>query len=799
MNAQRRIPVLIALGDFASGVVSWGFRLRDAFAVHPRYEILLVNCRVTGNNIGRFDVAAPSDAAVRAVCADRAPAVVVPNFVWDIFPIAAELAETGAELRTIGFCRADSEEEYYAPLAWFDPVIAQFVAVSPECGRRLGERLPHRAGDITVLPTGVWVPERLERVWSARPIRLVYGGRIVQQQKRVMDFVPLAEKLLERRVDFVFDIIGAGRQLAELRTALEQVPHGGRVRLLDRVPPEAMPRVWAEHDIFIQTSDFEGTSNSMLESMACGTVPVITRTESGVAGVIEENANGMLVPIGEMDVMADVIAALAQQPERIAVMGRAAHETARLYSMESYVARFSEVLDRALAMPGPRRPADRPLEPSRPFEGIGLFREDTAQTLAPAGVPCREEDRHLAHATEPRPGISSPAAPADAKRLLIAFPSPVRGGAEDYTLTIARAARARGWEVTAGFPYRHTTDSLVRDFRSLGAHYHPLEICELGNKRGQAKPRKRITRTLRYLRRFKPGAVLLELPGAQFGFGPLLACAVTKTPVVAVYQLVRDDIVYGPLRRSLYRMLLRRRLRCVAVSEHNRDLLCRLFGVGASGIHVVPNGVNLDRFKHAEAERAKARQRVREELGFPAETRLLLTVGRLAGQKGYDVLIPAVAHIAATFPDVRFIWAGDGPWEKRLREMAAAYRVEEYVRFLGVRGDIPDLLAACDLFVHPSRHEGQPFSLLESMAAGLPIVATRASGIPEIIEHERHGLLCAVDDIASLRDAVIDALRRPGAMQEMAAAARERVQAFTEAAMIEMTFALIEEARERQS
>jgi len=269
--------------------------------------------------------------------------------------------------------------------------------------------------------------------------------------------------------------------------------------------------------------------------------------------------------------------------------------------------------------------------------------------------------------------------------------------------------------------------------------------------------------------------------------------------VVAVYQLVRDDIVYGPLRRSLYRMLLRRRLRCVAVSEHNRDLLCRLFGVGASGIHVVPNGVNLDRFKHAEAERAKARQRVREELGFPAETRLLLTVGRLAGQKGYDVLIPAVAHIAATFPDVRFIWAGDGPWEKRLREMAAAYRVEEYVRFLGVRGDIPDLLAACDLFVHPSRHEGQPFSLLESMAAGLPIVATRASGIPEIIEHERHGLLCAVDDIASLRDAVIDALRRPGAMQEMAAAARERVQAFTEAAMVEMTFALIEEARERQS
>lgn len=775
MNAKRRIPVLIALGDFASGVVSWAFRLRDAFAEHPRYEILLMNCRVTGNNIGRFDIAAPSDAAVRAACRDHAPAVVVPNFVWDIFPIATELAETGPELRTIGFCRADSEEEYYTPLAWFDSVIAQFVAVSPECGRRLGERLPHRAGDITVLPTGVWVPERLDRAWSAHPIRLVYGGRIVQQQKRVMDFVPLAEKLLERRVDFVFDIIGAGRQLAELRAAMEQVPHGGRVRFLDRVPPDAMPQVWAEHDIFIQTSDFEGTSNSMLESMAHGTVPVITRTESGVAGVIQENVNGILVPIGNMDAMAEVISALARQPERIEVMGRAAHETARRFSMENYVARFSEVLDRALAMSPPRRPADHPLKPPQPFEGIALTHVCDA-----------------AHeTTETRPL-------AGAKRLLIAFPSPVRGGAEDYTLTIARAARARGWEVIAGFPYRHTTESLVRDFRSLGVLYHPLEICELGDKRGQAKPRKRITRTLRYLRRFKPDAVLLELPGAQFGFGPLLACAITKTPVVAVYQLVRDDIVYGPLRRWFYRMLMRRRLRWVAVSEHNRDLLCRLFGVPAADIHVVPNGVDPARFVRTADERTATRRRVREELGFPEQTRLLLTVGRLAEQKGYDVLIPAVAHIAAAFPDVRFIWAGEGPWEKRLRDMTEAYRVEEYVRFLGVRGDIPDLLAASDLFIHPTRHEGQPFSLLEAMAAGLPIVATRASGIPEVIEHERHGLLCAVDDIASLRDTVIDALRRPETMQQMAAAARERVQAYTEAAMIEQTLALLEAARRRR-
>lgn len=777
MSAPARIPVIIALGDFASGVVSWAFRLRDAFANHPRYEILLMNCYVTGNRIGRFDLEATSDSALRTVLAERAPAIVVPNFVWDAFPVCVEVVAAGAQLRTIGFCRADSEDEYYAPLDWFEPAIARFVAVSPECGKRLSERLPARSKDITVLPTGVWVPERLDREWQGSPIRLVYGGRIVQVQKRVMDFIPLVERLLDAGIDFRFNIAGVGRQLLELKAAMAQVPHDGRVQFLERVAPGEMPGVWRGHDVFIQTSDYEGTSNSMLESMAQGTVPVITRTDSGVAGVIEEDVNGILVPVGDMAAMAHAIGELAQRPERLEALGRAAHQTATRYSMENYVRRFTEALDAAQAAPVPAWPPGRPLHPSRAFDGIALDRSPVTSSI---------ESQAPASATND--SLTSPAA---GKRLLIAFPSPVRGGAEEYTLTIARGARARGWDVIAGFPYRHTTDSLVKDFRALGAHYHPLEICDLGNKREQAIRRKRLTRSVRFLLRFKPDMVLLELPGARFGLEFMIACALLGKPLVTVYQLVREGNRFRRMRCLLQSLLRLRGQRYVAVSGHNRSLLARMLRMRARGIEVIPNGASPVRFACTAGERQVIRDRIRQELQLPPDALLLLTVGRFAEQKGHDLLVPAIPHIVESHPAAHFLWAGTGPHEKHLRAQITAYRCESRVHLLGHRSDIRDLLLAADLFVHPTRLEGQPFSLLEAMAAGLPIVSTRASGIAEVIDHEREGLLCEVEDVRALREAVLWALAHPDCMKEMAERAGARVEAFSEEEMVRRTLDLL--------
>ena len=372
---EQRIPVVIAGLDGISGVTAWSFRLREILADHPEFRIILTNNRNTGNKMGHFDYDTPSKHAVRSLLREIAPAIVVPNFIWPIFDICAELIAEGDDLRCVGFCRADSAEEYYNPLRWYEPIIESFCAVSPECAERLGQWMPERVDDISTMPTGVYVPQELKREYQTNPIRLIYGGRVVQLQKRVMDFVPLAENLLTLGVDFVFDIAGQGRDLEQLRKAVAASPAAKRFHFLGKKNPQDMPELWAMHDVFIQTSDFEGTSNSMLEAMAQGTIPVVTETESGARNVVTPGQEGVLVPIGDMEAMAQAIAHLAANQALIERMGQAAHEKAKLYSMESYAAKFIEILQRTWAAPARTWPISRPRVPEVEIHGLDLPEE----------------------------------------------------------------------------------------------------------------------------------------------------------------------------------------------------------------------------------------------------------------------------------------------------------------------------------------------------------------------------------------------------------------------------------------
>ena len=136
---------------------------------------------------------------------------------------------------------------------------------------------------------------------------------------------------------------------------------------------------------------------------------------------------------------------------------------------------------------------------------------------------------------------------------------------------------------------------------------------------------------------------------------------------------------------------------------------------------------------------------MRETLNLPPDAVLCLTAGRLSRQKGHDILVPAIPHIVTRFPGVHFLWAGDGPREKKLRAMLDTYGASAHVTLLGRRDDMPELLNACDLLAHPARFEGQPSPCSKQWPR--PARRAAASGIPEIIAHEVHGLLCRTDDI----------------------------------------------------
>jgi glycosyltransferase involved in cell wall biosynthesis len=342
---MNRIPVILAGLDCLGGVTTWMKQLRASLAGHPRYDVRLLHIELPLNPPPPdFDLHAKSVEHAREIIRSLAPAVVVPNYVWDLYLSACEPG-----VKCLAMCHSDSDEEYYRPLAWFEPLISHIIAVSPECQRGVSHHLPRRAGDVTRLPYGVPVARTLERDYQAQPLRLIYAGRMAQFQKRVWDFLPLVEELQRAGTPYVFDIVGDGNETPGLQAAIEQSCPGAPVVFHGRQPREALDGIWPVHDVFLQTSDFEGTSISMLEAMSHGVVPVVTAARSGVAGVIRHGENGFVVPVGDMAAMARVLGELAADPARLAAAGHAAHQTAQGYSLENYCTRFVEVLDRVVA------------------------------------------------------------------------------------------------------------------------------------------------------------------------------------------------------------------------------------------------------------------------------------------------------------------------------------------------------------------------------------------------------------------------------------------------------------------
>jgi glycosyltransferase involved in cell wall biosynthesis len=140
----------------------------------------------------------------------------------------------------------------------------------------------------------------------------------------------------------------------------------------------------------------------------------------------------------------------------------------------------------------------------------------------------------------------------------------------------------------------------------------------------------------------------------------------------------------------------------------------------------------------------------RSSLDTPADQKLVVTMGRLHENKGFDVLLQALAKL----PHVYLWLAGEGPEERRLRTMSDKLGLTQRVRFLGWRNDIPALLAAADLFVCPSRHEPLGNVMLEAWSCAAPVVATASQGARYLIEPEENGILVGIDRTDELVGAI---------------------------------------------
>lgn len=188
------------------------------------------------------------------------------------------------------------------------------------------------------------------------------------------------------------------------------------------------------------------------------------------------------------------------------------------------------------------------------------------------------------------------------------------------------------------------------------------------------------------------------------------------------------------------------------------------------------------------------RESVRHKIGLKKDDIFFVAVGRLVYEKGHEFLVEAMSTVIQTDDHAIAGICGAGPLQDQLQAQIEKLNLQENVKLLGQWDDIPELLAAADVFVLPSRWEGLPMALLEGMMAGLPVIATRVEGVDEVVRPGEHGLLVPLESPMELAQAILQLLRSPADRQRMGAAARERVlSSYTTDRMCEAYLQVIEQ------
>jgi glycosyltransferase involved in cell wall biosynthesis len=270
------------------------------------------------------------------------------------------------------------------------------------------------------------------------------------------------------------------------------------------------------------------------------------------------------------------------------------------------------------------------------------------------------------------------------------------------------------------------------------------------------------------------------------------ARAIVHTPHTFAFLFAA---MFSPAKRRLFRAVERRLARrtdlVVAVSASEAETIAASGVVPRERLRVVPNGIDPAPYRAAPpADRAA--------LGVPEQAPLLALVGLLNVAKGQDLALRALAR-----PELQQVWmliVGHGETRAALEDQARALGIAGRVRFLGWRGDVPELLKASDALVLPSRWEGLPYVVLEAFAAGLPVVAAAVDGARELVLDGQTGFTAAVGDERDLARAIGRLVALPAAeRQALGRRGRERVaERYSARAMAAGLVAVYREALERR-
>lgn len=643
--------------------------------------------RVAWCRVDRDEPTYRSMEQVRAAVERLEPDVVVPNYTDTAHMIGAQLRFAGVRCVGIGYT---DDEEYRG---WLGASAWDGAAAGSESILRW---LREMAGDrpCELVPCGVPVGASPRRVPESGVLELGYVGRMAQKQKRVLDLVGLVEGLSELRVAARLHLVGDGPELGELRRRMQLSEHPGVEVVFHGARDEGwVSGFWGTVDACVLVSDAEGTSIVMLEAMARGVVPAVTRMSSGAGALVEDGVSGVTSPIGDMAHLAGRLAWLAGDRGRVASLGAEAHRrVGEMHGVRRMAEGYAGLFDAVMARPLVTRPSTAGIRLVPPVERL------PAAAARESGL--RRVVSVVSFEQSPVGGVT-----VWSQRLARAMAERRDLGYDVRTLLVA-------WDAASA----HRGRSLLDDRTSL---------CVLD----RTGPMHGVLSHLRSaVERFEPEIVLPNYTDASYMVGAQLRHRGVRCVGIAH----TDDESYREL------LLESEWDGAVAVSGSIASWLGPLGG--DRPVDTIVYGVPIaDRPRRAPPD-------------GPLE---IACIGRVVhAQKRVLDLVPVVEALSSMHVAARLHVVGDGPDLPRLRHALRHSGHPGVVAiFHGARDEswVREFLAGVDVSLLVSESEGTSISMLEAMGAGVvPAVTRVSSGADEWVEDGVSGVSAPVGDAWSM-------------------------------------------------
>jgi glycosyltransferase involved in cell wall biosynthesis len=302
----------------------------------------------------------------------------------------------------------------------------------------------------------------------------------------------------------------------------------------------------------------------------------------------------------------------------------------------------------------------------------------------------------------------------------------------------------------------------------------PVSIPELGRELSVRDDVLTLAKLYRFFRARRPDIVHTHM--AKAGTVGRLAARLAGVPhVLHTYHGHVFHGYFSPAKTALFlnveRALARITDRIVTVGEAQRQEIAAYRVAPLNKLVAIPLGLELDAFRHAPQRSGH----LRAELGTGADTPLVGIVARLVPIKAHEDFLKAALRVIADHPRAHFLIVGDGERRSELESVVSRGDLRDRVHFLGWRQDLPEIYGDLDVVVLSSLNEGSPVALIEAMAAGRPVVATRVGGVVELIDEGVTGLMVPPRSPEALADAISRVLSDPGLGERLGRAAREAV------------------------